>query len=329
MPGTGFSITLRTATSDDRDALSALWLSCDLLRPWNDPLEDIARASACATSQVIVALRGTDLVGSVMAGYDGHRGWLYYLAVSPDCRRHGIGRALVRHAEDWLADQGALKVQLMIRPEGHDTLPFYADAGYGPNPCAIYHRWLKDQPSSQATGGVEVTITHLEMTEAPKISVRHPPPGQAVALLRAVSPTLSFYRYLYHQVGDPWQWYDRRALSDEALSAIIHDELVEIYVLYADGTPAGFAELDRRPAPTIDLAFFGLIPDFIGRGLGPFLLGSAIDIAWSHGPERLTVNTCTLDHASALPVYQRMGFKPYRRETKIYRDPRFPILDEE
>lgn len=111
-------------------------------------------------------------------------------------------------------------------------------------------------------------------------------------------------------------------MDDESLKIVIHDPQVEIYVLYVDGAPAGYAELDRRIEKEIELAYFGLMPDFIGQGLGPYLLASAIDIAWSYSPARLHLHTNTLDHPKALPVYQRCGFKPYKQEKIIIEDPR-------
>jgi len=146
--------------------------------------------------------------------------------------------------------------------------------------------------------------------------------SDALALLRAENPPVAFYRYLYDNVGEPWFWIDRRKLDDEALAAILADPLVELYVLYVGGVPAGYVELDRRPEPDINLAYFGLMPELTGRGLGPWLLNWAVDAAWQHRPRRLTVDTCTLDHPKALAVYQRAGFVPYRQERKTIDDPR-------
>ena len=97
---------------------------------------------------------------------------------------------------------------------------------------------------------------------------------------------------------------------------------VEILVLYRNGAPAGFAELDRRQEGQIELAYFGLMPEAIGQGLGVWLLHEIIDIAWSCEPERLWLHTCTHDHPRALPLYQRAGFAPYRQETRTIPDPR-------
>jgi GNAT superfamily N-acetyltransferase len=98
------------------------------------------------------------------------------------------------------------------------------------------------------------------------------------------------------------------------LRAILDDPAVSVHVLYVDGTPAGYFELDGRAGDTVDLAYFGVMPEFIGLRLGPWLLGQAIGMAWDRDPARVTVNTCTLDHPKALPLYQRFGFEVYDRK---------------
>ena len=157
-------------------------------------------------------------------------------------------------------------------------------------------------------------ITNLEMLEPPK-SPTPPIPAVKIALLRAEKPTASFYRYLYNTVGNDWLWYERRVWDDETLLKTIHDPMVEIYVLYVRGVPAGYVELDRRTPPEIELAYFGLIPDFIGMGIGKYFLRWGIDQAWSYNPSRLWVHTCTEDHVNALPTYQKAGFNVYGQET--------------
>ncbi len=164
---------------------------------------------------------------------------------------------------------------------------------------------------------IESIITSLEMHSAPAHPALHPPASLKLALLRAENPSVEFYRYLYDVVGRDWNWVDRKRLSDDALAAIVGDERVEIYVPYVGGVPAGYAELDRRQAPDIELAYFGLAHDFIGLGLGRYLLDWVIRRAWEYGPARLWVHTCTLDHPSALPLYQRMGFVPYRQDREM------------
>jgi ribosomal protein S18 acetylase RimI-like enzyme len=117
------------AKSEDREAVVALWRDCGLTRPWNDPDADFVLALGSGASIVLVARAGEGISGSVMAGFDGHRGWVYYLAVSPDHRRGGLGRALMVAAEVWLRERGAPKIQLMVRGANADALGFYEALG--------------------------------------------------------------------------------------------------------------------------------------------------------------------------------------------------------
>lgn len=167
---------------------------------------------------------------------------------------------------------------------------------------------------------MQIIVTYLEMRKPPDQPAR-PPPRPDLTVLQAVKPTVSFYRYLYNTVGEQWQWIDRHKLSDEQLAAIIRHPAVEVYVLYVHGVPAGYAELDRRQFPHIELAYFGIMPEFIGQKLGPYLLRWSIDKAFSYSPSRLWLHTCTLDHPKALATYQRAGFQIYSTEAKVVDDP--------
>ncbi|MBV8586533.1 MAG: GNAT family N-acetyltransferase [Verrucomicrobia bacterium] len=160
---------------------------------------------------------------------------------------------------------------------------------------------------------VTVVTTYLEMFQPPAALPPEAPPDSRVE--QVYEPLVSFYRYLYDTVGGPWLWIDRRRMSDEALDAIIRDPGVEIYLLSVRGQPAGFCELDCRNPTEVELAYFGLIPEFIGRGLGPYLLRYAIDRAWRTQPGRVWVHTCSLDHPKALETYRRAGFAIYHTES--------------
>ncbi len=161
---------------------------------------------------------------------------------------------------------------------------------------------------------VPVTITYLEMTSPPRRFVA-PEWPEPTAVRQAERPTLSYYRYLYNTVGADWHWYERRLLSDEALAEIILDDRVLVFVLYVRGVPAGYVELDRRIEGEVEIALFGLVPEYIGRGLGPRLLSWALGKTWScYRPRRLWLHTCSLDHPKALAVYRRAGFEVYDRE---------------
>ena len=168
---------------------------------------------------------------------------------------------------------------------------------------------------------ISSVITYLEMTSRP-VSPTPARPAVKMALMRAEKPTVSFYRYLYNSIGQDWLWWERRGLSDQDLTAIIHNDLVEIYILYVAGVPAGYGELDRRNGGDIELAYFGLLPEFIGQKLGGYFLRWMIDQAWSYDPTRLFVHTCTEDHPAAIHNYQRHGFEPYDQVTEEIDDPR-------
>ena len=121
----------------------ALWETCGLTRPWNPPEIDLAHALDNPTSTVFIARANSSapIIGTVMAGFDGHRGWLYYLAVDPSAQRAGVARALIDAAESWLAEQGARKVQLMVR-SGNPAAGLYEHLGYERQETAVYGRWL-------------------------------------------------------------------------------------------------------------------------------------------------------------------------------------------
>ena len=161
---------------------------------------------------------------------------------------------------------------------------------------------------------VPVIVTYLEMKAPPRCFIT-PDWAEPTAIRQADRPTLSYYRYLYDTVGADWHWYERRRLSDEMLTSIIHDDRVLVFVLYVRGVPAGYVELDRRIEGEVEIALFGLVPEYIGRGLGPRLLAWTIEKTWScYRPRRLWLHTCSLDHPKALAVYQRAGFEVYDRE---------------
>ena len=159
---------------------------------------------------------------------------------------------------------------------------------------------------------VDVTVYYVEMLAPSQRTV--PEPRDGLTVLHAQTPTVPYYRFLYDSVGKDYHWLSRRILADAELTAILHDPLNELHVLHVDGTPAGFAELDRRQPEEMELTQFGLMPDFIGQGLGKWFLQWTIDKVWSYEPRRFWLHTCTLDHAAALPTYKKAGFVQYKEE---------------
>lgn len=117
-------------TPEETEQAIDLWDEANLLQPWNDPRADIAAALSCTTSTILAAREGARIVATIMIGYDGHRGWFYYLAVARSHRRTGLGRAIVTAAEDWLVAQGAGTIRLMIRAENAHVAGFYRALGY-------------------------------------------------------------------------------------------------------------------------------------------------------------------------------------------------------
>lgn len=130
------------ATMADAAAVVALWHDCGLTRPWNDPDADLARALDGATSTILVARLDSVAVGSVMVGHDGHRGWLYYLAVRPDLQGQGVGTALFDAAERWLRDRSVPKLQLMVREDNDAALAFYRRIGLDRQGVVVLGRFL-------------------------------------------------------------------------------------------------------------------------------------------------------------------------------------------
>jgi ribosomal protein S18 acetylase RimI-like enzyme len=121
---------IRAFQLSDEAAVVALWEQCSLTRPWNDPQKDIARKLAVQPELFLVGLMDGEVMASLMAGYEGHRGWMNYLAVAPRFRGRGYGRALVEHVERLLLERGCPKVNLQVRATNLDAVAFYRRLGY-------------------------------------------------------------------------------------------------------------------------------------------------------------------------------------------------------
>jgi GNAT superfamily N-acetyltransferase len=161
---------------------------------------------------------------------------------------------------------------------------------------------------------VVVVRTYLEMTERDALrAVPSPDPGARVQ--EVLGCPASFFRYLYAEVGRNYHWVDRLGWSDEELRARLSSPAVSLHLLSVAGAPAGYFELERHEDDSVEIAYFGLLPEFLGRGLGKYLLSRAAEAAWALRPRRVWLHTCTLDDAAALPNYLARGFRPYKRET--------------
>jgi ribosomal protein S18 acetylase RimI-like enzyme len=120
----------------------ALWQRCGSTRPWNDPASDIALARKDANSTVLLGRHNGALVASVMVGHEGHRGWVYYVTVDPDCRYEGFGRTIMNAAEEWLRARGIPKLQLLVRKDNAKVHAFYQSIGYYDQETVTFAKWL-------------------------------------------------------------------------------------------------------------------------------------------------------------------------------------------
>ncbi|MCH7943451.1 MAG: GNAT family acetyltransferase [Proteobacteria bacterium] len=143
---------IRPLVDAEQDSVAALWRACDLVVSYNPPAHDIAFCRASPNSELFVAVDGDGaVVASVMTGHDGHRGWLYYVAVDPAMRGENLGRQMVAHAENWLKSLGVRKVNLMIRETNVAVRAFYESIGYCVEPRTAMARWIADEPNDRGT----------------------------------------------------------------------------------------------------------------------------------------------------------------------------------
>jgi ribosomal protein S18 acetylase RimI-like enzyme len=136
------ALSIAAIKDADIATVIALWQRCGLTRPWNDPAADIALARKGANAAVLVGRDNCGIVASVLVGHDGHRGWVYYLAVDPDHRHKGYGRVIMGAAEDWLRTRGITKLQLMVRADNSQVQAFYQSLGYLEQERIVFARWL-------------------------------------------------------------------------------------------------------------------------------------------------------------------------------------------
>jgi ribosomal protein S18 acetylase RimI-like enzyme len=135
---------LSVAPIDDADVAEVvgLWERCGLTRPWNEPQADIALARKGNNATILVGREAGTLVATALVGHDGHRGWVYYVAVDPAHQKKGFGRIIMGAAEDWLRGTGIEKLMLMVRPNNTAVRAFYESIGYGEQPRLIFAKWL-------------------------------------------------------------------------------------------------------------------------------------------------------------------------------------------
>lgn len=160
-----------------------------------------------------------------------------------------------------------------------------------------------------------VTIYHLEMTDPSQLRPARRRPDD-VEVRRAEIPLPELNRFLYTAVGGDWHWHDRLGWDHARWMDFLDRPDVETWVAYRRGTPAGYVELERQPGADVEIAYFGILPQFIGQGIGGYLLATAIERAWAMGAARVWVHTCSLDHPGALANYQARGMRLFKEEER-------------
>jgi GNAT superfamily N-acetyltransferase len=160
---------------------------------------------------------------------------------------------------------------------------------------------------------IPVTRTYLEMTSPGDLRPSAAPSPEP-RVERIEDCPLSFFRYLYREVGRAFHWTDRLGWSDERVRDYLATPGVSIWLMSFRGAPAGYFELKECEDRSVEIAYFGLLPEAIGRGWGKYLLTRAVQAAWDTGTPRVWLHTCTLDHPAALPNYLKRGFRKFREE---------------
>ena len=156
-----------------------------------------------------------------------------------------------------------------------------------------------------------ITVNYLEMIDQGDLTKQTNTP---YILMHAIEPSSAFSRFLYASVGAQCNWYMRRKWTPEQWKRHVSRGTIETWVGYISGTPCGYFELELHPDRSAEIALFGLLPQFIGRGIGRVLLRDALAAAWSSNPIRVWLHTCSLDHPQALPNYLAQGMRVYRTE---------------
>lgn len=310
-PGSG--VEIRAFRLADEAQVVDLWGRCDLLRPWNDPGRDLRRKLAVDTGPLLVAVAAGRVVGSVMAGYDGHRGWINYLAVDPAVRRQGLGARLVRAAEEALFARGCPKVNLQVRVGNDAAVRFYAALGYEEDAArSLGKRLISDAPTAAAESAAAAEVSGMD--EAARTATSPTPP---------VPPVLSVSRRSVVSLREldeenvvaiarlavtPEQ---RRFVASNAIS--LAEALVSKHAwyraIYADETPVGFCMIyEDLERPVYYLWRFMVDARYQGLGFGREALLQLIE----RGASLSRVEEMTLSVVEGAggprPFYEALGF---------------------
>ena len=176
---------------------------------------------------------------------------------------------------------------------------------------------IPDGYTNLAPGKIAAVVTYLEMLERP-VDAR----ASSVKLTKVENPDLNWYREIFRCVGEQWLWWSRLEMDDAQLSTVLNARTTELFIAESDRVEMGMAELDREQPGEVEITFFGLYEQALGRGLGRPFMAALLDRAWTASTSRVWVHTCTLDSPAALPFYLKCGFKAYKRAIEVADDPR-------
>lgn len=162
------------------------------------------------------------------------------------------------------------------------------------------------------------TRTYLEMKDKAALR-RAPAPADRLTIARVERAPAALWRFLYTEVGRQHRWFDRLPWTDEEAQAYLDDPAISLWLASVDGETAGYFELRREDDGAVEIVYFGLLPQYTGRGLGGALLTEAVERAWAGGAKRVWLHTCTFDHPAAIPNYLARGFTVFKTEEYVVR----------
>ena len=268
----------------------ALWGRAGLTRPWNDPDGDLQRAIATPTSEVLVGVDAGELIATVMVGHDGHRGWVYYLAVDPGARRSGYGRAMMTAAETWLQQRQVPKLNLMVRGENEQAVFFYRALGYTTDDLSVLSRRLDESEITIRAGRAGDAELLLELFD------------EAVAWLVARGQTGQWG-------SEPFSATPKGVAKITDLAAEDGLRVAEISGRGVGAIVTGSAPDYVRPAEDAELYVLALISSraHAGRGIGARLIDHAKQQARRAGCHQLRVD-CWAGSPTLIGFYESAGF---------------------
>ena len=295
------TIDIRPFRLADEDAVTDLWVRCDLVRPWNDPGRDIRRKLQAQPELFLVALEGQRVVGTVMGGYEGHRGWINYLAVDPGSRRTGLGRRLMDEVESRLLERGCPKVNLQMRTENRLAGRFYEAIGYHEDHVRCFgKRLIPDEPTEDnvapdsATQSLTARLSPEGVSRNSVVGLREIDEGNVrkVTSLGVASA-------------------QKRFVADNAVSLAeaLVCEHAWYRAIYADETPVGFCMMyEDLEKPICYLWRFMVDARYQRLGVGGRALGQLLERARSLTGVHEMLLSVVEGEGGPRPFYESFGF---------------------